>query len=99
MHKKTKIQLIEIIENLQNKVEQLENDVDYWEHEYNELDEELDEELDVTVEELENLQIDNGIFSIDNFKFELTKSGLLHDKLENFIDEYLKYKNYRRDEK
>ena len=89
MKNKTKEQLIEIIEELENKLEIAQNDMDYWQYEYNEMEEE-NEELK---NEIDNLTICNGIKDIKNFKFELSKSGLDSTDLLNFINDYLKYYN------
>lgn len=89
MKNKTKEQLIEIIEDLENKLEIAQNDVDYWQYEYNEMEEE-NEELK---NRLNSLSTCNGIKDINNFKFELSKNGLDSTDLLNFINDYLKYYN------
>lgn len=89
MKNKTKEELIRIIENLQNKLEIAENDVDYWQCEYNE----MEENNDKLEQELADMEIANGIKDINNFKFELSKNGLDNDKLIEFIDEYVRYYN------
>lgn len=89
MKNKTKEELIRIIENLQNKLEIAENDVDYWQCEYNDMEEEK-EKLE---EELFNMEIANGIKDINNFKFELSKNNLDSKELLDFINNYLNYKN------
>lgn len=89
MEHKTKGELIKIIEELQNKLEIAENDVDYWQHEYSEM-EKIKEE---TEEQLEQCSTVNGINDLDNFKFELSKENLDSKDLINFIDNYVRFKN------
>lgn len=89
MKNKTKEQLIEIIEELENKLEIAQNDVDYWQYEYNEMEEE-NEELK---NEIDSLSTCNDIKDINNFKFELSKNGLDSTDLLNFINDYIKYYN------
>ena len=89
MKNKTKEQLIEIIEELENKLEIAQNDTDYWNYEYNKIEEEK-EKLE---NEIDNLTTCNGIKDINNFKFELSKNGLDSTDLLNFINDYLKYYN------
>lgn len=85
----TKEQLKQKLEDLQNKVEILENDVDYWQEyaydleiEKEELEEELKNKIDIT---------EYSILDIDNFKFKLKINGLLSSELEKFIEDYIKY--------
>lgn len=89
MKHKTKEELINIIEELQNKLEIAENDVDYWQQEYAEM-EEIREDLEC---QLEDLSIKDGIKDLDNFKFELSKENLNSKELINFIDNYVRFKN------
>ena len=89
MKNKTKEQLIEIVEDLENKLEIAQNDVDYWQCEYNE----MEEENEKLKNEIDNLTTCNGIKDIDNFKFELSKNGLDSTNLLDFINNYLKYYN------
>lgn len=83
----TKAELQEELTELQEKVEQLENDVDYWQHEYWDL-EEIKEELD---EELSKYS--GGIMDIDNFIWRLKLDNLYTDKLNDFINDYIKLYN------
>ena len=81
----------EQLEDLQNKVEQLENDVDYWEEYANDIaiqKEELEETLKYMVEKTNNV-----ISDVNNFKFKLKINNLLTDELEKFIENYIKYEN------
>ena len=89
MKNKTKEQLIEIIEELENKLEIAQNETDYWNYEYNKIEEEK-EKLE---NEIDSLSTCNGIKDINNFKFELSKNGLDSTDLINFINDYLKYYN------
>lgn len=89
MEHKTKGELIKIIEELQNKLEIAENDVNYWQHEYSEM-EEIKEDLECQVKDL---SIKGGINDLDNFKFELSKENLDSKELINFIDNYVRFKN------
>lgn len=89
MKRKTKEELINIIEELQNKLEIAENDVDYWQQEYAEM-EEIREDLEC---QLEDLSIKDGIKDLDSFKFELSKENLNSKELINFIDNYVRFKN------
>lgn len=89
MKHKTKEELIDIIEELQNKLEIAENDVDYWQHEYSEI-EKIKEDLECQVKDL---SIKGGINDLDNFKFELSKENLNSIELINFIDNYVRFKN------
>lgn len=89
MKRKTKEELINIIEELQNKLEIAENDVNYWQQEYAEM-EEIREDLEC---QLEDLSIKDGIKDLDSFKFELSKENLNSKELINFIDNYVRFKN------
>ena len=87
----TKEQLKEQLEDLQNKVEILENDVDYWQEYANDIaiqKEELEETLKYMVEKTNNV-----ISDVNNFKFKLKINNLLTDELEKFIENYIKYEN------
>ena len=81
----------EQLEELQNKVEQLENDIDYWEEYANDIaiqKEELEETLKYMVEKTNNV-----ISDVNNFKFKLKINNLLTDDLEKFIDSYIRYES------
>lgn len=88
MKNKSKDELIKLVNELEDKIGILENDVDYWTHEYNDVYKQLENER-----KKNNLECFNGISDINNFKFELLKSGLLNNEIEYFISNYLKYKN------
>ena len=91
MKNKTKEELIELVEELQNKVEELENAVDYWQCEYNEM-EEMKDKLD---EELNNLSYskDNAILNVNKFVRKLFIDGLDSEELRKFIEDYMRYDN------
>lgn len=89
MRSKTKEELIEIIQELQDKLEIAENDVDYWQKEYFEMVE-IKEDLEGQLEECTNVK---GINDLDNFKFELSKENLDSEELINFINNYVNFKN------
>ena len=87
----TKEQLKQELEDLQNRVEILENDVDYWqEYAYDleivkeALEEELKDKIDLS---------EVSILDIDDFKFKLKINNLLTDELEKFIENYIKYES------
>ena len=85
----TKEQMKNKIIELQDKVEELENDVDYWQREYNDVLEEK-EELEC---EVEDLKMKGGVNDLDNFIRRLKLDGLYCDMLQKFIDDYIKYHN------
>lgn len=89
MRSKTKEELIEIIEELQDKLEIAENDVDYWQKEYFEINE-IKEDLEGQLEECSNIK---DINDLDNFKFELSKENLDSEELISFINNYVNFKN------
>lgn len=89
MRSETKEELIEIIEELQDKLEIAENDVDYWQKEYFEINE-IKEDLEEQLEECSNIK---GITDLDNFKFELSKENLDSEELLSFINNYVNFKN------
>lgn len=91
MKNKTKDELLEIIEELEGKVSRLENDVDYWVEEYNEIDAERDD-LKSKIDDLE-YTFDNSIKNLDNFIWCLKLENLYNRELEDFIEDYKKYKN------
>lgn len=45
--------------------------------------------LEISIKEKEN----NSIKDLDNFKRQLKRDGLYSDKLEEFLDDYMKYYN------
>lgn len=89
LHNLKKEELIIKVEELENKVKELEQDVDYWIKEYNDL-EEIKDDLE---SQIENLEIENGIKDINNFIWKLKIDNLYDPKLENFIENYLKFYN------
>ena len=82
---KTKQQLIDIIEGLEEQIRDLENDVDYWQHEYDEL-EEINDKLETENDEY-------GIKDLDDFIFKLKVDNLYTPELEEFIKYYLRFYN------
>ena len=89
MNNKTKSELIKLVEELKEKIEQLENDVDYWQSEYDD----MSEQLEKAECQIEDIEICNGIKDINNFIFELRKDNLYSRKIEEFINNYLKFYN------
>lgn len=51
-----------------------------------------DWELDEIADKLEELKEDM-ILNLDNFKRELERAGLMTNKLENFIEDYMRWDN------
>ena len=90
LESKTKEQLINLIKEKEEKIEELENDVDYWQNEYNDLEEEK-EKIESQLDE----QIGSeGIKSLENFIWKLKLDNLYTPELETFInDYYIKYHN------
>ena len=90
LESKTKEQLISLIKEKEEKIEELENDVDYWQNEYNDLEEEK-EKIESQLDE----QIGSeGIKSLENFIQKLKLDNLYTPELETFInDYYIKYHN------
>lgn len=90
LESKTKEQLISLIKEKEEKIEELENDVDYWQNEYNDLEEEK-EKIESQLDE----QIGSeGIKSLENFIWKLKLDNLYTPELETFInDYYMKYHN------
>ena len=86
---KTKEQLISMLEEREEKIEQLEQDVDYWQHEYNDIYSEK-EQLEA---DTKDIQIDNCINNLDNFIWKLKVDNLYTPELERFIEQYMKYYN------
>lgn len=80
-----KSELEQLVKDQENKISILEQDVDYWQHEYNELQEKYDDlECEYT-----NLTFYVGINDINNFIWRLKIDGLYTDALKTFIEEYL----------
>lgn len=89
MKNKTKDELIALIEEQQEKIERLENDVDYWKSEY----EDTQSQVDDLECEIADLEMKGGINDLSNFIFRLKVDGLWCDMLEKFIKEYMRYHN------
>lgn len=89
MKNKTKEELLQVIEEQEEKIEQLQNDVDYWQHEFNEI-EEINEELE---EQLENQEECEHIKNLDNFIWKLKLENLYTNELEQFLENYMKFNN------
>ena len=79
---KTKEQLISMLEEREEKIEQLEQDVDYWQHEYNDIYGEK-EQLEA---DTKDIQIDNCINNLDNFIWKLKIDNLYTPELENLLN-------------
>ena len=77
------------IQELFEKVEELENDVDYWQNEFNDM-EEIKDDLECKLDDLESYE---GIKDLEEFKWQLKLDNLWDRKLEDFLDHYLKYHN------
>lgn len=89
MENKTKRELIEIIKELEEKNSNLENDVDYWQEEYNDIEEQLENAFN----QIKDMDINNGIKDINNFIWKLKLDKLYTKELDNFINNYLKCYN------
>lgn len=90
MNNKTKEELIGIIEDLTNEKEALENDVEYWIDQHKDLEEQVD---DLT-NQIDELQIYDGIKDINNFLWRLKIDDYdLFEKIKPFIDNYLRFYN------
>ena len=81
----TREELIEENKKLNEKIEELENDVDYWLKNSDELEE--------TIENLEEklVKYNKDYINIYNFIQRLKIDNLYDEKIENYIEEYLKY--------
>lgn len=77
------------IQELFEKIEELENDVDYWEKQFNDM-EEMKDDLECKLDDLESFE---GIKDLEEFKWQLKLDGLWDIKIEEFLDHYLKYHN------
>lgn len=89
MKNKTKDELIDLVEEYEEKIKSLEDDVDYWQREYDD----MEEERDKLQEQLDDVEEYEGVKNLDNFIQRLKLDNLYTDKLENFIDDYLKFHN------
>lgn len=86
---KTKAELLELIEELEEKIKSLEDDVEYWQCEYDDMEEECNK-LDEQLTELEYVA---DIRSLDNFIWKLKLDNLYTEELEEFICNYVKLYN------
>ncbi len=90
INNKSKDELIEIIEDLTNDKENLKNDVEYWIKEHSNLEEQIE---DLT-NQIDELEIFNGIKDINNFLWRLKIDDYnLFKKIKPFIDNYLRFYN------
>ena len=86
----TKQELMDLIKEKDEKIEELENDVDYWQSEYNDM-EKIKDEIE---SQLEDQIGSEGIKSLENFIWKLKINNLYTPELENFInDYYMRYYN------
>lgn len=92
MKNKTRKELIEIIEELQNEIDELENDVEWWRNEYEDIEEERDMLLD-QVEDLENISVPEGIMDLEEFKYRLSLENMYTSEFNNFLNHYLRFYN------
>ena len=86
----TKEQLKNIVEDQEDKIGELENDVEYWKHEYVELEEQYNQ----LEKELDDEEYEIRIKNKDNFIFKLKTEELYDEKIIKFIEDYLNYWNY-----
>ena len=93
LENKTKKELIRIIENQEEKIKELEDDVDYWQNEWNYADAKIDD-LNLKIRDLEDYDTNNIIKNLDFFKEKLKiENYSLFKQIEEFLDVYLKYYN------
>lgn len=95
-NKLTKKELIDKINELEVDIEdyvikndQLQNDVDYWIKEYNDL-ENINDELN---EQINNQEDSCYIKDLDNFIWKLKLDNLYTKEIEEFINQYMRYYN------
>lgn len=86
---KTKLELIELLKDKDEKIEQLEDDIDYWQTE----NDDLEEEIDKLNEQLDEQIGDEGIKDLENFIWRLKIDGVYTDELQDFIDNYMNFYN------
>ena len=79
----TKEQLEQRVKDLEERIEELENDLDY---EY-----ENSSQLEEIIEELESKTNNDCYINFDNFIFLLKRNNLYDRKMEDFIEEYFKF--------
>lgn len=89
LESKTKTELISLIKEKDEKIEHLEQDVDYWQHEYDDLEGEK-KQLE---EDTKDIDVNNCINNLDNFIFKLKLDNLYTPELETFIEQYMKWYN------
>lgn len=87
--KMTKDELLDLVEELEIKFKELENDIDYWQKEYNDIAEQADD----LQSQVDDLNMKGGINDLSNFIYRLKVDGFYCDKLQQFINEYLRYHN------
>lgn len=85
----TKKELKEEVSDLEERISELKDYIDYQQSEYDEL-EEIKDDLE---RQVNDLKMKDGINDLEDFIFRLKVNGLYSDKLQDFIDEYLKYYN------
>lgn len=90
----TKFQEIEHLqkenEELRSEILRLENDIDYWVNNSEELESRIND-LEEYITELENKQ--EGLHDICNFKRQLEIKGLMTEQLDEFIENYMRWCN------
>lgn len=89
MKTKTKAELLDLIEELEEKIDSLEDDVEYWQCEYDD----MEKECDRLKEELKEVDYVADIRSLDNFIWKLKLDNLYTEELEEFIENYVKFYN------
>ena len=78
---------------------ELEKDRDEWKQQAESLQEDLDSlneayyELECKLADYEDSLLFNGIKDLDNFIFRAKVDGVWNEKLQQFIDYYIKYHN------
>ena len=80
--------IMEYIDGLNNKIEDLESDVNRLELD----NEDLEKEIDKLNEQLEE-PCEEGIKSLENYIWRVKLDGVYTDKLQDYIDNYLKFHN------
>lgn len=86
---KKKDELIKLIKEQEDKIHELEQDVDYWQDEYDD----MEKEKDKLEEQLDDQIGDEGIKSLENFIWKLKLDNLYTPELEKFIENYMKFYN------
>lgn len=81
----TKQELIEEYFDLYTEYEDLQTECNSWIDDYDELEDEYNE--------LKTKVNDTTITDIDNFKRELERAGFMTKRLEDFIEDYLRWDN------